>query len=238
MVALAIETTGLTRRFGTRTAVDGVHLQVPQGSVYGFLGPNGAGKTTTIRLLLGLLQPTCGEVRIHGALLMPRSRHLLREVGALVEAPSLYPHLTGRENLEVVRRLRGLSRDSIAAALERFGLAPEASRLVRTYSTGMRQSLALAQAWLGDPQLLVLDEPGNGLDPAALRTLRALLRRTADKGATVFLSSHILAEVEQVADWIGIVHNGRLRYQAPLASLKQAARGSLEDFFMELVTAE
>jgi ABC-2 type transport system ATP-binding protein len=237
-MTLAIETSGLTRRFGARTAVDALDLQVPQGSIYAFLGPNGAGKTTTIRLLLGLLQPTRGDVRILGAPLTRRSRHVLQDIGSLVEAPSLYPHLTGAENLEIVRRLRGLPDQCVATSIERFGLAADAFRLVRSYSNGMRQSLALAQAWLGEPQLLLLDEPGNGLDPAAVRTLRALLRRVTDRGATVFLSSHILAEVEQIADWIGIVHKGRLRHQAPLASLKQRGRGSLEDFFMELVTAE
>ena len=235
---LAIETSGLTRRFGPHTVVDALDLQVPQGSIYAFLGPNGAGKTTTIRLLLGLLQPTRGEVRILGAPLTRRSRCVLRDIGSLVEGPSLYPHLTGAENLEIIRRLRGLTDQCVAASIERFGLTGDAFRLVRTYSTGMRQSLALAQAWLGEPQLLLLDEPGNGLDPAGVRNLRALLRRVTDRGATVFLSSHILAEVEQVADWIGIVHKGQLRYQAPLASLKQRARGSLEDFFMDLVTAE
>ena len=235
---LAIETAGLTRSFGTRLAVDAVDLRVPAGSIYGFLGPNGAGKTTTIRLLLGLLRPTRGKVLIYDDSLTPASRHVLRGIGALVEGPSLYPHLTGEENLDVTRRLLGLPRAAVTTSLELFDLTADAGRLVRTYSTGMRQSLALALAWLGKPRLLVLDEPTNGLDPTATRALRRLLRRSVEEnGATVFLSSHVLAEVEQVADWIGIIHRGRLHYQAPLPELKQQARGSLEDFFMELVEA-
>ncbi|MGH9409605.1 MAG: ABC transporter ATP-binding protein [Vicinamibacterales bacterium] len=235
----AVETAGLTRRFGPRLAVDDVDLQVPQGSVYGFLGPNGAGKTTTIRMLLGLLRPTRGDVIIYGERLKPSAWHLLRQVGALVEGPSLYPHLTGEENLEVTTRLLGLPRAAVARALERFELTLDARRLVRTYSSGMRQLLALAQAWLAEPRLLVLDEPTNSLDPAATRKLRRLLRHTVEDGrGTVFLSSHILAEVEQVADWIGIIHKGRLLHQAPLASLREAARGSLENFFMDLVAPQ
>jgi lantibiotic transport system ATP-binding protein len=235
-MAFAIETSGLTRSFGARVAVDGIALQVPQGSIYGFLGPNGAGKTTTIRLLLGLLRPSSGHILIHGERLTRDARRVLREIGALVEGPSLYPHLTGEENLEVTRRLLALPRAAVTRSLERFGLASDARRPVRTYSSGMRQLLALAQAWLAEPRLLILDEPTNGLDPAATRSLRRLLRRSAgESGATVFLSSHILAEVEHVADWIGIIDKGRLRFQGPLSSLKEAASGSLEDFFMDLV---
>ena len=230
---LAIETAGLTRAFGSRVAVNDLALQVPPASIYGFLGPNGAGKTTTIRLLLGLLRPTRGTILIDGE---PLTRKTLWGVGALVEGPSLYPHLTGEENLEVTRRLLGLPRASVARALERFELVNDARNLVRTYSTGMRQLLALAQAWLPEPHLLVLDEPTNGLDPGVTRSLRRMLRRTVDElHATVFLSSHILSEVEQVADWIGIIHRGRLLHQAPLAALKETARGSLEDFFLDLV---
>jgi ABC-type multidrug transport system ATPase subunit len=232
-MSLAIQTTGLTRLFGGRPAVDAVALEVPEGAIYGFLGPNGAGKTTTIRMMLGLLRPTRGDVRIHGE---PLSRASLTGVGALVEGPSLYPHLTGEENLEMTRRLLALPRAAVADALERFHLTADSRRLVRAYSTGMRQLLALAQAWLANPRLLILDEPTNGLDPGATRELRRLLRRTVEeRHATVFLSSHILGEVEQVADWIGIIHNGRLLHQSPLATLKQRAGGSLEDFFLDLV---
>jgi ABC-2 type transport system ATP-binding protein len=158
---LAIETRDLPRAFGTDVAVDRLNLSVPRGGVYGFLGPNGAGKTTTIRMLLGLMMPTRGDVRVEG------------RVGAMVEGPSLYPNLTAEENLEVTRRLLDVPRDRIGAVLVLFGLTPHRRQLVRSFSTGMRQQLGLALAWLGDPDLLVLDEPANGLDPAATRSLRA-----------------------------------------------------------------
>jgi ABC-2 type transport system ATP-binding protein len=221
-----ITTTGLIRRFGDLTAVDRLDLDVPEGSIYGFLGPNGAGKTTTIRMLLGLLRPDAGEVRLFGRPLRragPASRtrrSLLAQVGAMVEAPSLYPHLTGRENLEVTRRLVGNERDSIAHALEIVRLEEAADRLVRGYSTGMRQRLGLALTLLRGPRLLILDEPTNGLDPAGIQEMRALIRRLpAEWGATVFLSSHLLAEVEQVATHVGILRQGRLVYQGALSAL-------------------
>jgi ABC-type multidrug transport system ATPase subunit len=231
----AVETRGLTRAFGGDLAVDHVNLCVPRGVVYGFLGPNGAGKTTTIRLVLGLLRPDGGEVWLNGERFTAGRRDLLREVGALVEGPSLYPHLTGEENLEVTRRLLNLPRQHVDDVLDRFGLTPARARLVRTYSMGMGQLLGLALAWIGRPRLLVLDEPANGLDPAATRTLRALLRDTTAAGSTVFVSSHVLAEVEQVADHVGVIHHGRLLFQGELAALKARASGTLEDIFLELV---
>jgi ABC-2 type transport system ATP-binding protein len=223
-----ITTTGLIRRFGDLTAVDRLDLDVPQGSIYGFLGPNGAGKTTTIRMLLGLLRPDAGEVCIFDQPLRPagpasRARSaLLSQVGALVEAPSLYPHLTGRENLEVTRRLvgDGCDKDQVNRVLRVVRLEQAADRLVRGYSTGMRQRLGLALALLRRPRLLILDEPTNGLDPAGIQEMRALIRRLpAEWGATVFLSSHLLAEVEQVATHIGILQQGRLVYQGALNQL-------------------
>jgi len=232
----AIRTEGRTRRFGERVAVHGLDLYVPSGSIYGFLGSNGAGKTTTIRMLLGLLRPTAGRILLDDEPVTPGRREWLRRVGAMVEGPSLYPHLTGEDNLDVTRRLCRLPRSAVGRALELFDLTVDARRLVRTYSTGMRQLLALAQAWIAEPRLLILDEPTNSLDPAVTRTLRRLLRRTVEEQkSTVFLSSHILAEVEQVADWIGIIHKGRLLHQGSLSALKQSAPGSLEDVFMHLV---
>jgi ABC-2 type transport system ATP-binding protein len=211
---LAIRTSGLTRRFGDLVAVDDVNLCVPRGSVYGFLGPNGAGKTTTIRMLLGLIRPHEGEVHLFGQSLHDERIGLMRRVGALVESPSLYPHLTGRENLEVTRRLLGSSREQIERALATVHLEESADRCVKAYSTGMRQRLALALALLGDPELLILDEPTNGLDPAGIREMREFLRRLPEElGVTVFLSSHLLSEVEQVATHIGIVGHGRLLFQ-------------------------
>jgi ABC-2 type transport system ATP-binding protein len=231
----AIETRGLTRRFGAQTAVDGIDLHVPRGAVYGFLGPNGAGKTTTIRLLLGLLRPSSGSILLNGEPLTEGRPEMMRAVGALVETPSLYPHLTGYENLEVTRRIRDLPKRCVPEALSFFGLTEDGARLVRTYSLGTRQRLGLALAWLGRPELLLLDEPGNGLDPAGIRELRAQLRQLArEHNVTVFLSSHVLNEVEQVADLIGIVGRGRLlfegrlnelqRYQAPLVAVTDRSK--------------
>jgi len=210
----AITTSGLTRRFGDLTAVDCIDLRVPQSSVYGFLGPNGAGKTTTIRLLLGLIRPHAGEVQLFGQSLRNGRIELLSRVGALVETPSLYPHLTGWENLEVTRRLIGGNRSQIERALAIVKLEQDAHRRVGHYSSGMRQRLGLALALLGEPELLILDEPTNGLDPAGIREMRDLICRLPEEhGVTVFLSSHLLNEVEQVATHIGIIHRGKMLFQ-------------------------
>ena len=224
--APAVETAGLTRSFGDVRAVDDLRLRVPRGGVYGFLGPNGAGKTTTIRLLLGLARPDRGDVRLLGERLTAATRRaLLRRVGALVEAPSLYPHLTGRENLRVTQELRALPRASIDRVLGVVRLEPDADRLVGGYSQGMRQRLALALALLPEPELLVLDEPTNGLDPAGIHEMRALIQALpAAHGVSVFLSSHLLAEVEQVAGHVGIVGRGRLLFEGTLAELQGRRR--------------
>lgn len=214
MSDFAITTSRLTRRFGRLTAVDGVDLAVERGSVYGFLGPNGAGKTTTIRMLLGLIHPHAGEVRLFDRPLQNGRIELLRRVGALVESPSLYPHLTGRENLEVTRRLIAGKRERIGEVLRVVHLEDAADRLVRGYSTGMKQRLGLALALLGEPELLILDEPTNGLDPAGIREMREFIRRLPQEhGITVFLSSHLLNEVEQVATHVGIIDRGKLLFQ-------------------------
>jgi ABC-2 type transport system ATP-binding protein len=231
----AVETHELTRRFGARTAVDAVSLRVPRGCVYGFLGPNGAGKTTTIKLLLGLLRPTSGRAFIGGRLQDGTDRSLLSDIGAFVEGPALYAHLTALENVQIVQRLRGVPSRSVFAALERFHLDGEDRRPVRTYSTGMRQQLGLAIAWLTDPSVLILDEPSNGLDPGGTRDLRTLMRTTTkERGATVFVSSHVLTEIERIADWVGILHKGRLLFQGELAALTRSMTDSLEDFFLEV----
>lgn len=216
----AIATAGLTRRFGTVTAVDGIDLCVPRGSVYGFLGPNGAGKTTTIRLLLGLIRPDSGAVELLGRPLRRDRKALLAQVGALVEAPSLYPHLTGRENLELSRRLAACGRECIDVVLQTMQLTGAAERKVSSYSSGMKQRLGLALALLCRPALLVLDEPTNGLDPAGIREMREYIRRLPEEqGMTVFLSSHLLSEVEQVATHIGIIDHGQLLFQGPAEAL-------------------
>lgn len=221
MSRVVIETEQLVCRFGRQLAVDRIDLSVPAASVYGFLGPNGAGKTTTIRALLGLLRPQSGSVRLFGCPLDRRDPRLLARVGALVETPSLYPHLTGRENLEVTRRLLAAPRAGIERALSIVKLAGDADRRVREYSLGMRQRLGLALALMHQPEAIILDEPTNGLDPAGIHEIRALLRALPrDHGITVFLSSHLLSEVEQIADQIGIIDRGRLLFQGPLDQLK------------------
>jgi ABC-type multidrug transport system ATPase subunit len=228
MQSYVIETGRLTRRFGARLAVNDLNLRVPEACVYGFLGPNGAGKTTAIRMLLGLIRADAGEVRLFGAPLLADRRSLMRRVGALVESPSLYPHLTGRENLEVTRRMLGAPRLLIDRALDMVKLTRDAGRRVREYSLGMRQRLGLALALLNEPALLILDEPTNGLDPAGIHEMRELLRRLpAEFGVTVFLSSHLLGEVEQVAGLIGIIHEGRLLFQGTLSELQDAHRAQL-----------
>src|SRR6185369_13426604 len=216
-----IETRGLTRRFGNQLAVNNLNLSVPAAGVYGFLGPNGAGKTTAIRMLLGLIRPNAGEVRLFGQSLNGNHRSLMRRVGALVEAPSLYPQLTGRENLEVTRRLLGSDRNLVELALATVKLTKDADRRVREYSLGMRQRLGLALALLNKPELLILDEPTNGLDPAGIHEMRDLIRHFPEEfGVTVFLSSHLLGEVEQIATHIGIINEGHLLFQGTLSELQ------------------
>jgi ABC-2 type transport system ATP-binding protein len=228
MPKYVIETRRLTRRFGAQLAVDDLNLQAPEAGVYGFLGPNGAGKTTAIRMLLGLIRADAGEVHLFGVPLAANRQRLMRRVGALVESPSLYPHLTGRENLEVTRRMLGAPRALIERALDIIKLTEDANRRVREYSLGMRQRLGLALALLNKPELLILDEPTNGLDPAGIHEMRDLLRSLPSEfGVTVFLSSHLLSEVEQIASHIGIIHEGRLLFQGTLSELQDEHRAQL-----------
>ncbi len=222
--ALAVLTRGLTRRFGAQTAVDGVGLQVPRGAVYGFLGPNGSGKTTTIRMLLGLIAPDDGEVEVLGAPMPGALAQVLPRVGALIEGPAFHPYLSGRDNL---RRLDasdatadpGTRDKRLEGALARVGLTAAAGKRYRNYSLGMKQRLGLAAALLQPRELLVLDEPTNGLDPQGTREVRHLIRELAADGTTVLVSSHLLAEVEQVATHVGIMAGGVLLRQGPLAEV-------------------
>jgi ABC-2 type transport system ATP-binding protein len=232
----AIATSGLTKRFrGGQVAVDDIDLVVPHGSVYGFLGPNGSGKTTTIRMLLGLIAPTAGSHTVLGRP-MPRSAaEVLPRVGALVEGPAFHPHLSGRANLA---RLDAADRTAdpatadrrIAAALDRVGLGAAARKRYRAYSLGMRQRLGIAAALLQPRELLVLDEPTNGLDPQGTREVRTLVSALAADGVTVLLSSHLLSEVEQVCTHVGVMHVGRLVSQGTLDALRQgrAPRAQVE----------
>lgn len=224
-----IATQNLSRTFQTIQAAKNVNLNVPPQVVYGFLGPNGAGKTTTIRMVLGLIRPTAGTVNLFGEPFTRSDWKRLEKVGALVESPSLYHHLTGRENLEVVRRMLSLPQKNIARALAVVGLEKDAHRLVRQYSLGMQQRLALALALINDPTLLVLDEPTNGLDPSGIQEIRTMIRdMPRDHGVTVFLSSHLLSEVELMATHVGIIKKGSLLYQGSLANLKKQWRPMLE----------
>ncbi|GGO99959.1 ABC transporter ATP-binding protein [Wenjunlia tyrosinilytica] len=229
----AIDTRGLTKRYrGGQLAVDGLDLAVPRGSVFGFLGPNGSGKTTTIRMLMGLIAPTAGSARVLGEPMPSAVRGVLPRVGALIEGPALYGHLSGRDNL--VRydcadptadpRTRGAR---VGQALERVGLAAAAGKKARAYSLGMKQRLGLAAALLQPRELLVLDEPTNGLDPQGMREIRALVRELAAEGTTVFLSSHLLDEIEQVCTHAAVMARGRLITQGTVGDLAEGVRGRL-----------
>ncbi|WP_104443633.1 ABC transporter ATP-binding protein [Arthrobacter sp. P2b] len=224
---MAIETQGLTKRFGQQVAVDAVDLAVPPGSVFGFLGPNGSGKTTTIRMLLGLAAASAGTVNLLGMDMPRRFQDVLPRVGALVEGPAFYPFLSGAANLH---RLDAAGRHTVPStrkarvdgALERVGLSHAAGKKVHAYSLGMKQRLGIANALLSHRDLLVLDEPTNGLDPQGTREVRNLVRSLAHDGATVFVSSHLLAEVEQMCTHAAVMSAGRLVAQGPLADLRRA----------------
>ncbi|GAB4525595.1 MAG: ABC transporter ATP-binding protein [Anaerolineae bacterium] len=225
---LIIQTKSLKRQFKTFTAVSDLSLQVPSGSVYGFLGPNGAGKTTTIRMLLGLIKPTAGEIHVFGAKLSEQRSTILRQVGALVEMPTLYPHLSGRENLEVSRRLLNAEKKHIDRVLRIVSLLDAANRPVQQYSLGMRQRLGIAMAMLNEPRLLILDEPTNGLDPAGIHEIRDLIKQMpSEHGMTVFLSSHLLSEIELMATHLGIVAHGKLLFEGTLAELQAQRENEL-----------
>ena len=217
---LAIATTDLKKSYGRQVALAGLNLEVPSGVVYGFLGPNGAGKTTTMRLLTGLIRPDSGSITLLGQPFGRSKSKLLQDVGALIEAPSIYPHLSARDNLIVMGATgRPVSRARVEELLDLVGLRDRAGDRVAHYSFGMRQRLGIAIALLNDPKLLLLDEPANGLDPGGIVGLRDTLRALAASGKTVFISSHILPEVQQLADIVGIVAAGRLVTQGPLEEL-------------------
>ena len=229
---LAVETTGLTKAFGGVPVVDGIDLAVPTGSTYGFLGPNGSGKTTTIRVLLGLLRPNAGTWALLGRPMPDEAMSTLSEIGALVEGPAFYPWLSGRDNLA---RLDAMGPDPRSAtrsrrideALARVGLMAAAAKKYRAYSLGMRQRLGLASALLRPRRLLVLDEPTNGMDPQGTREIRHLIRQLGSEGTTVFLSSHLLSEVEQVCSHVGVMHRGKLLTQGTMGALRAGATSKL-----------
>lgn len=224
-----IETKALCKQYGPHTAVDHVELHVPQGCVYGFIGPNGAGKSTTMKMLLGLIHPTAGRVRLLGQELTEKSRlPLLRQTGSLIESPAGYLHLTAQENLEIVADLKGVPHKDIGRVLDIVHLTQDRNRRVGQYSLGMKQRLGIAMALLGSPKLLILDEPTNGLDPAGIQEMRALIRSMpAATGATVLISSHLLGEMEQMVEQVGIIDHGHILFEGPLTELQRHSRGNV-----------
>ena len=232
---LIIETRGLTKRFGSRTAVADVDLTVPAGCAFGFLGHNGAGKTTVIRMLTGLTQPDSGAIRIGGRPLPGHHQEVLARVGAIIEEPRFHHHLTGRENLRVIAAVRDpQARRRIEPALERVGLAGRAGDRVGGYSQGMRQRLGIARCLLADPGLIILDEPMNGLDPGGILELRRLIADLVAEGRTVFISSHLIDEIEKTCHAAAVIDRGRLIAQGPIVALLGDGGRSLEDWFLAL----
>ena len=224
-----IEVEGLRKEYrrirrGRTVAVNGLDLDVPEGGVFGFLGPNGAGKTTTIRCLLGLVRASSGTARVLGAEVPSDLETVIGRVGSIVEQPALFPRFSGRRNLEVLGRLHGANRSSIDRSLERVGLAERAGDMVKTYSLGMKQRLGIAAALLKDPSVLILDEPANGLDPAGIVEVRELVRSLGAEGRTVFVSSHILSEVQHTADRVAILARGRLVKAGPVGEVLATGR--------------
>lgn len=237
-----ITTQQLTKRYRTFTAVNQVSLHIRRGSIYGFLGPNGAGKSTTMKLLLGLTAPTSGSFTVNGKHFPEDRLAILREVGSFIESPSFYANLTGRENLDLIRRILGLPKADVEDALELVGLQEFGDRLAKKYSLGMKQRLGLAGALLGRPPILVLDEPTNGLDPSGIHEIRHLIKSLPSLyDCTVLLSSHMLSEIQLLADDIGILNHGQLLFEGSMEDLRRHALQSgftadnLEDMFLSMI---
>ncbi|UVI29972.1 ABC transporter ATP-binding protein [Paenibacillus spongiae] len=223
-----MQTEGLTKKLGGKAVVNNLNLKIKKGDIYGFLGPNGAGKTTTIRMLLGLAKPTRGQIRIFGKDMRKERMAVLRKVGSLVEYPSYYGHLSAIENLEAVRRLLGVPKSRIDEVLEVVRLTKDAKRAVKGYSLGMKQRLGIATALLGQPELLVLDEPTNGLDPAGILEIRELIKSLPrEQGVTILISSHLLSEIEQMATRVGIITKGAMIFQDSIDTLRDRARSKI-----------
>ena len=220
MNELVVKTNELTKAYDDRLAVDHVAMTVKRGEVYGFLGPNGAGKTTTLRMLLGLIRPTGGTAEVLGS--APGDPAVTARVGALIEGPGFYPNLSGRDNLRVMARYAGLSDSVVGEALERVDLSERGGDKFKSYSLGMKQRLGVASALMGDPELIILDEPTNGLDPAGMADMRSLIVELARGGQTVVLSSHLLAEVQDICDRVGVINDGKLLNEATVAELRGA----------------
>lgn len=230
-----IDTQNLTKRTGTQLRVNHVDLHIPKGCVYGFLGPNGAGKTTTLKLLLGLLKPTEGTITFFGQRMTDKNRlSILKHTGSLIESPSYYGHLTGLENLQIIAKLKKAPAVEITNALQTVRLYEQKDKKVKQYSLGMKQRLGIAMALLGNPRVLILDEPTNGLDPAGIQEIRKFIKDLpVIREITVIVSSHLLSEVEQMADMVGIINHGELIFQGTLAAL-EAQGDSLEEVFLQM----
>lgn len=237
-----ITTDSLTKKYKKFTSVDSVSLHIRKGSIYGFLGPNGAGKSTTMKMLLGLTAPTKGSFTIDGKQFPADRMAILKEIGSFIEQPSFYANLTGRENLDIIRRILGLPKQSVEDALELVGLSEFGDRLAKKYSLGMKQRLGLTAALIGRPPILVLDEPTNGLDPSGIHEIRNLVKSLPKLyDCTVLISSHMLSEIELMADDIGILNHGHLLFEGSMDELRQNAMQSgfaadnLEDMFLSMV---
>lgn len=240
-----VATEQLTKKYKSFVAVDTVSLHIRKGSIYGFLGPNGAGKSTTMKMLLGLTSPSGGTFTIDGKKFPGDRISILKEIGSFIESPSFYANLTGKENLEIIRRILGLPKSAVDDALDLVGLSEFGDRLAKKYSLGMKQRLGLAGALLGRPPILILDEPTNGLDPSGIHEIRNLIKSLPDLyDCTVLISSHMLSEIELMADDIGILNHGRLLFEGSLAELRKYALKSgyatdnLEEMFLSMIETD
>lgn len=240
-----ISTVGLTKKYKNFVSVNRVNIHVRKGTIYGFLGPNGAGKSTTMKMLLGMAKPTSGRFHVNGKV-MPEDRiEILRNVGSFIESPAYYPNLTGRENLEIIRKILNLKKKDVDDALELVGLSEFGDRLVKKYSLGMKQRLGLAGALIGRPPILILDEPTNGLDPAGIHEIRNLIKELPKMyNCTIMISSHMLSEIELMADDIGILNHGKLLFEGSIEELRAEAKmqgfndNNLEEMFLSMIDAD
>ncbi|MFJ7941705.1 ABC transporter ATP-binding protein [Peribacillus sp. NPDC096622] len=233
-----VVTNELTKKYKNHTSVDGLNLRIERGQIYGFLGPNGAGKTTTIRMLLGLIKPTKGSIEIFGQNLIKNRLQILQRIGSLVESPTYYGNLTGYENLEAVRRLRAIPEKRVNEVLEIVRLTTVANRLTKEYSLGMKQRLGIAAALLSSPDLLILDEPTNGLDPSGIQEMRELIKELPKSGMSVLVSSHLLSEIDQMATQVGIINNGKMIFQDSIERLRQKRKPLLKVGVSDVIEAK
>ena len=230
-----LETNHLSKQSGNTYRVNDLSMAVPENCVYGFLGPNGAGKSTTLKMILGLIHPSQGSIKLFGTVMNSANRlSILRQTGSLIENPGGYGHLTGLENMQIIQKLKGVNEAEISSALKTVRLYDQRDKKLSNYSLGMKQRLGIAMAILGNPKLLILDEPTNGLDPAGIQEMRQLIcSLPKERNMTVIISSHLLSEIEQMADQVGIIHRGRMLYQGTLADLETQG-DNLEDVFLEM----